>query len=246
MEGNLETIIIDDDRIATEQLLAEINKYKQLGFAGNAYSGSEGRALILNSHPDLIFLDVEMPDCTGFEFLRSIKGLLKPQCHVIFYTAYNKYMIDALREKAFDFLLKPLDAQEVLKVISRVLAEFPQEVAENKDRNETMILNTVLGELVVAKPDEISFFTYDEARRCWTAFLVTGSSYVLRRSTKSDKILAYSDSFMQVEKAHIINKNHLASISKGFCIMQPPFDQVDNIAISNSKLIELRNSFPNL
>lgn len=244
MENVLNVIIVDDDHVATEQLIVEISKYKRLKYVGNAYSGLDGRTLIMNTNPDLIFLDVEMPDCIGFDFFRSVKGLLKSNCHVVFYTAYDKYMINALREKAFDFLLKPLDPVEVCNVVSRVLEEYSFEGI--KDESDSIILNTVLGEIIVVKPDDISFFTYDEKRRCWSVVLSNGIAYVLRRTTKSDKIISFSTSFMQVDKSHIINKRKLSSIKNGHCVMQPPLDEIDDIFISNSKLSELRSAFPNL
>lgn len=244
MENILNAIIIDDDHVATEQLRSELSKYQRLRLVGNASSGSEGRLLIMNSTPDVIFLDVEMPDCVGFDFLRSVRGLLKSNCHVIFYTAYDKYMINALREKAFDFLLKPIDPEEVCKVMSRILEDENSEIF--KEDGNSIILNTVLGEIIVVKPDDISFFTYDEKRRCWSVTLTSDTSYVLRRSTKSDKILSFSSIFMQVDKSHIINKTKLSSVVNGHCLMQAPLDYVDDILISNSKLTELRSTFPNL
>ena len=245
MERMLTTIIIDDDHIATEQLKKEVCRYSRLHFLGSVCDGAMGRRLIVNNNPDIVFLDVELPDCTGFEFFRSVKGILKPNCHVVFYTAYNKYMIEALREKAFDFLLKPLDPQDFSKVVSRVLSDYSDEVVSDNN-NDSIILNSVIGDIIVVKIDDISYFSYDESRRCWTSVLCDGKSYVLRRTTKSDKILSYSNAFFQVGKPHIINKHKLAQVKDGHCIMQAPLDHVHNIMISNAKLNELRNSFTNL
>jgi len=137
----LKTIIIDDDKIATEQLKTELAKYSMLDICGNAYTGTEGRILLLETNPDLIFLDVELPDCMGFDFLHSVKNLLKKDCHVVFYTAYNKYLIKALREKAFDYLLKPINQDELSIVLGRVLDESyaKPETVEPKIENEQVI-----------------------------------------------------------------------------------------------------------
>ena len=181
----LKTIIIDDDKIATEQLKTELAKYSMLDICGNAYTGTEGRILLLETNPDLIFLDVELPDCMGFDFLHSVKNLLKKDCHVVFYTAYNKYLIKALREKAFDYLLKPINQDELSIVLGRVLDESyaKPETVEPKIENEQVMLNTAKGETLMLSPDDISFFAYEDKQRYWIAFLGNGKKYALKRST---------------------------------------------------------------
>ena len=215
---------------------------------GNAYTGTEGRILLLDINPDLIFLDVELPDYMGFDFLHSVRNLLKKDCHVVFYTAYNKYLIKALREKAFDYLLKPINQDELSLVLGRVLDESyaKQENVESRTESEQVMLNTAKGETLMLSPNEISFFTYEDKSRYWIAFLSNGKKYALKRSTKSDKLLSFSDTFMRPFKSHIINIRLLAFIKDGHCVMKPPHEMVDDIKISNDKLIELRKIYPNI
>jgi len=248
MENNLNTIIIDDDRIATEQLKSELSKYFMLNICGNAFTGAEGRNLILKTSPDLIFLDVELPDCMGFEFLHSIKGLLKKGCRVIFFTAYNKYLIKALREKAFDYLLKPIDSKELSISIGRVLEELNTVTQERKNHSEdiSVILNTAKGDLLVIKSNSISHFSYEDKHRYWIAFLCNGEKYTLKRTTKSDKLLSFSSTFKMTDKSHIINLNALNLIKDGICIMKPPFENIMDITISKTKLQDLRKTYPNI
>ena len=248
MKSLLKTIIIDDDKLATEQLKTELAKCSMLNICGNAYTGAEGRILLLDFNPDLIFLDVELPDCMGFDFLHSVRSLLKKECHVVFFTAYNKYLIKALREKAFDYLLKPIDQKELSIVLGRVLDESyaKQEDVEPRTKSEQVMLNTAKGETLMLSPNEISFFAYNEKSRYWTAFLSNGKKYALKRSTKGDKLLCFSDSFMMPYTSHIINIRLLAYIKDGHCIMKPPFETVDDIKISNAKLIDLRKIYPNI
>ena len=244
----LKTIIIDDDKIATEQLKTELAKCSMLNICGNAYTGTEGRILLLDINPDLIFLDVELPDYMGFDFLHSVRNLLKKDYHVVFYTAYNKYLIKALREKAFDYLLKPINQDELSLVLGRVLDESyaKQENVESRTESEQVMLNTAKGETLMLSPNEISFFTYEDKSRYWIAFLSNGKKYALKRSTKSDKLLSFSDTFMRPFKSHIINIRLLAFIKDGHCVMKPPHEMVDDIKISNDKLIELRKIYPNI
>ncbi len=248
MKYLLKTIIIDDDKLATEQLKTELAKCSMLNICGNAYTGAEGRILLLDFNPDLIFLDVELPDCMGFDFLHSVRNLLRKDCHVVFYTAYNKYLIKALREKAFDYLLKPINQDELSFVLGRVLDESyaKQENVESRTESEQVMLNTAKGEMLMLSSNEISFFTYEDKSRYWIAFLSNGKKYVLKRSTKSDKLLSFSDTFIRPFKSHIINIRLLAFIKDGHCVMKPPYEMVDDIKISNDKLIELRKIYPNI
>lgn len=249
MKSLLNTIIIDDDLVATEQLKSELVRYSMLNICGNAYSGADGRNLLLEVNPDLIFLDVELPDCMGFEWLHSMRNLLKKECNVIFFTAYNKYIINALREKAFDFLLKPIDQNELSIVLGRVLNEKgdKSEKKISQKENIQIILNTAKGDMLMITTNDISFFAYEENSRYWIAFLCNGEKYALKRSTKSDNILSFSDNFKMTDKSHIINIHSLVLINDGHCIMKPPFDGVENnITISKTKLLELRKQYPSI
>lgn len=248
MESFLKTIIIDDDIIAIKQLKAELSKYPMINICGNAYTATEGRNLLLDINPDLIFLDVELPDGLGFDFLHSVRCLLKNECHVIFFTAYNKYMIKALREKAFDYLLKPIDTNELSIVIGRVLEEY--HIKKQKDsperNNLPIVLNTAKGDVLIINPDDISYFSYEEESRYWIVFLCNGKKYALKRTTKSDKLLGFSDEFKMPDKSHIINLHFLAAIKDGHCIMKTPYEDIREITISKTKLQKLQKNYPSI
>jgi two-component SAPR family response regulator len=248
MNAPLNTIIIDDDIIATKQLKEELSKYPMLNICGNVCSGEDGRNMLLDVNPDLIFLDVELPDCLGFDFLHSVKPLLKDECHVIFFTAYNKYMIKALREKAFDYLLKPIDTRELSIVIGRVLEEgnIKKQKSPSEKNNVPVILNTAKGDVLVINSDDISFFSYDEKSRYWIAFLSNGEKYALKRATKSEKLLSFSNVFEMTDKSHIINIQSLSAIKDGLCIMKTPFDAIRDITISKTKLQQLKKNYPSI
>ena len=80
--------------------------------------------------PDLLFLDVEMPDMTGLELLQEIRDYVSWNMRVVFYTAYDKYMIQAIREAAFDYLLKPFDERDLKEILTR----FTQQVETTGQR----------------------------------------------------------------------------------------------------------------
>ena len=103
------TIIVDDDEVSVESLRFELAKDPRFALEGVARNGNQGKKLIARVQPDLLFLDVELPDTTGMQLLQEMHDSLTWDLRVVFYTAYDKYMIEAIRQSAFDYLLKPLD-----------------------------------------------------------------------------------------------------------------------------------------
>ena len=90
---------------------------------GTARNGKQGKKLIAKVQPDLLFLDVELPDMTGMELLQEIRDSVSWNMRIVFYTAYDKYMIQAIREAAFDYLLKPFEEQELRDILARFVEQ---------------------------------------------------------------------------------------------------------------------------
>ena len=99
-------VIVDDDDVSLENLSFELGKDDRFSVDGIAHNGKQGRKIITKIQPELLFLDVEMPDMTGMELLQEIRDSISWNMRVVFYTAYDKYMIQAIRESAFDYLAK--------------------------------------------------------------------------------------------------------------------------------------------
>ena len=123
-------VIVDDDDVALENLSFELWKDARFYLEGTARNGRKGKKLIMKVQPDLLFLDVEMPDMTGLELLQEIRDYVSWNMRVVFYTAYDKYMIQAIREAAFDYLLKPFDEQDLKEILTR----FTQQVETTGQR----------------------------------------------------------------------------------------------------------------
>lgn len=123
----MNAIIVDDTQAAIDNLVDKLQKYPDVSVVATAGTGEEGLDMIMRHKPDLLFLDVELPDMTGIEFLSQFNDLAEWPCHVVIYTAYTDYMLPAFRNKAFDFLLKPVDDKELDTVISRFYEERDSE-----------------------------------------------------------------------------------------------------------------------
>lgn len=234
MEDLFKVVIIDDEPVAIKSLVGYLENYRRFKIEGEAYNAENGIKIVKKIMPDLLFLDVELPDMYGMELLSSIKNDITWNMRVVFYTAYNKYMINALRNYAFDFLLKPVDAKELDIVISRfildrekggllpdkTLAPIPQTVIP-------FMVVTPTGDLRMLKITEIGYFRYMSNRKIWEAVLVSGESIALKRNTSAEFLCSFDDSFVQVHQSYIINMNFLVMLQDNHCIMYPPFDNCE-------------------
>jgi len=112
----LKTILIDDERLAREELKLLLNKYDEIDIIDEAKNGEEGISKIKELKPDLIFLDISMPGINGFEMLKKLDEIPK----VIFVTAYDEYAIKAFEVNALDYILKPVDPIRLSEAIQKL------------------------------------------------------------------------------------------------------------------------------
>lgn len=227
-------LIIDDEPSAVELLVSHLKQYPDFIVEGMALNASTGIKLIESVKPDLLFLDVEMPDMYGMELLLKVRDNIDWDMRVVFHTAYNKYMIDALRSSAFDFLLKPVDPQELDNVIKRFVSEFSSSKGtfSSKDavKNHTDIpfmITTPTGDLRMIKVSEIGFFRYVSTRKIWEAVLSGGEALPLKRNTSAEFLCGFDNVFVQVHQSYIVNLNYLVMLQDNHCVMYPPFDEYD-------------------
>jgi len=113
----IKTLIIDDERLARARVARLLKDYDQFEVVGEAASGTDGIHM-MHANPDLIFLDIEMPDMTGFEMLEKLEN----SPFIVFCTAYSQYALDAFDADAIDYLLKPYDEQRFRKTLEKVAA----------------------------------------------------------------------------------------------------------------------------
>jgi two-component system LytT family response regulator len=110
------TLIIDDERLAREELKLLLKDYHEIDIIGEAKNGEEGIALIKEHTPDLLFLDVSMPGMNGFEMIRRLEEIPR----VIFVTAYDEYAINAFEVNALDYILKPVDPDRLKDAVQKL------------------------------------------------------------------------------------------------------------------------------
>ena len=222
------TVIIDDEESAVDNLCLALKPYGQIVVEGVAHNGAAGLKLLEKVRPDLVFQDVELPDMLGMELVTRARRKLGSNMDVVFYTAYNKYMIDAFRAYAFDFLLKPVDSQE-LELVIRRLEEREKEARTLQQASlpageKPFMMITPTGDLRFLHASEIGFFRYLSDRKLWEVALSDGTFLPLKRNTTAEQLCIYDKAFVQIHQSYIVNMNYLVMVQDNRCIMYPPFD----------------------
>lgn len=129
--------IVDDERLARRELTNQLRAFAEVEIVGEASNGEEAVELITNSNPDLVFLDIQMPDMTGFEVLEQLDDV--PQ--VIFVTAFDEYALRAFEVNALDYLLKPVEEERLEESIEKVKPRLKKLAAANDASSNTERLN---------------------------------------------------------------------------------------------------------
>ena len=219
--------IVDDDEVSLENLSFELRKDNRFSVSGTARNGKQGKKLITKVQPDLLFLDVEMPDMTGLELLQEMRDSIAWNMRVVFYTAYDKYMIQAIREAAFDYLLKPFEELDLREILA----------------GQTFIVFTPTNDMRALRPAEIGFFRYCSDRKQWEVILNNQPPLTLRRGMTAEQIVQYSSGFVQIHQSYIINIDYLMLIKDNNCVLYPPFDKVTELIVSKKYKKKLQDRF---
>lgn len=243
----MKVLIIDDNKpagLALADLLE--NKY---GFEvmGCALCGLDGLAMVSKYQPDVIFLDVQLPDVNGLDFLDKLSEFSSGNCRVVMFTAYDKYVLTAFRKRAFDVLLKPIDPQELDVIVNRLLKEEKMETPAEEKVAQTMLngkllfyTNTIDFKLV--DKDDVCLFQYEHDLRCWEVVVADAPKPIrLKRNVKSVDLLKLDDHFLQVNQKFIVNVDYLMEVVDGICHFYPPFDKLDYVKVGRffrKKLID--------
>lgn len=246
MEQVFRTIIVDDEESAIDNLCFELRRYAYVSVEGTARTGLTGLKLIEKVKPDLLFLDVELPDMSGMDVVSRMRDRISWDMRMVFYTAYNKYVIDALRNSAFDFLQKPVDSDELQLIMSRLCGQGNK---GDVGKLETMfserpfMLVTPTGDLRFVHASEIGFFRYLSNRKLWEVALADGTFLPLRRNTTAEQLCAYDSVFIQIHQSFIINMHYLIMVQDNRCVMYPPFNAVEDLVVSKKYKKKMQERF---
>lgn len=213
-------IIIDDEKRTRDLIAKMINSF---GLDVEAFPLGEnvqsGIAAIEEHHPDIVFMDIQMPDGTGFDILRSLND---KNFEVIFITAHEEFAIKAIKFSALDYILKPIDPVELKSSLERALASINSKKDESQfdalannmqpHQKRRLVLKTQESVHVIDLEDIIRC----EADRNYTSFFLSGNKKILVSKTlKEYETLLSGYNFLRVQQSHLINLNYVDRYDKG-------------------------------
>lgn len=215
----LTTIIIDDEPRARETIKNMLMLYcPQLDVLGEAASVASGVELIKKIQPEVVFLDIQMPDGSGFDLLKQLETI---DFSLVFVTAFDEYAIKAFKFSAVDYLLKPIDPDELIKSIERIkihrkndsidLEMILHNLRDLKKENKKLVLKTAESIYVVGVTDIISC----ESSGNYTYFYFTNEKSILVSHTlKEYEEMLKEFSFLRVHQSHLVNLEHIKRYDK--------------------------------
>jgi two-component system LytT family response regulator len=219
----INTVIIDDEKRGISSLKSLLKDYcPDVNLLGEANSVESGLNLIHKSKPSLVFLDIEMPDGTGFDLLEQLP---EKNFHVIFTTAHDHYALRAIKFSALDYLLKPIGITELKAAIEKVKSKSSDDAmhdnialliknlsADVGKTPEKIALPTGDGHIFISIQDIIRF----EAEGNYTyVFLTNGEKITVSRTLKQFENFIDENNFARIHHSHFINIHHVKHYVKG-------------------------------
>jgi two-component system LytT family response regulator len=244
---SIKAIIIEDEIEDLDLMQNLLKSYPKIEIVATARDIENGVAAISVHKPDLIFLDINLYGRTSFEILDIIKNFnLNPK--IIFTTAFDNYMNKAFKYSAFDYLLKPIDRQELKKTIKRYITnseqtDFKESYQRFNNVKKKLIFNTTEGfELI--NPENIVYLATIKNQSYTEFFMFDGSSIIVTKSIGEIEPLLPKKYFYKIHRSYILNLSFVKKVNRirGKCYLQNN-DKDYVIPISREKSKVLKDKF---
>jgi two-component system LytT family response regulator len=229
---NIRTLIVDDEPLARRNLRLLLQNDSEIEIVGEAANGREALALIHKHSPDLVFLDIQMPELDGFGVLENLEAAQLPA--IVFVTAFDQYALKAFEFHALDYLLKPFDDARFEKALSRAKLQVGQR--ELKDLSERLVallggreaklpespraapyvsrlLIKSAGRVFFLKTDEID---YVRAEDYYVKLHVGRKGHLLRETMNEMEAKLDPEKFLRIHRSTIVNIERIRELQPHF------------------------------
>ena len=235
----LTAVLVDDEPLALDLLTAMLEDYPNVDILAKCSNGYEAVEAVLNHTPDILFLDIEMPEMSGFDVIRAIQGDIMPK--VIFTTAYSEYAVEAFKVQALNYLLKPLDDDKVRDSLARATEALGRSEFESKSKmlsvihdisgSQSVITQKSNSSLIVKDTDKVSFL--DKAHLKWVeadgdyvCIHMKDKTHLIRATLKSIEAQLSDVNFQRIHRSTIVNLDKVKEIR--------PFEKGAAIVVMNT------------
>jgi two-component system, LytTR family, response regulator len=235
MLPRLKTIIIDDERLSLDLIRNMLNEHcPEIDIVGEADNLGAGLELCKKMNPDVVLLDIEISGDTGFDLLVSLP---KRAFHTVFITAHSKYAIQAIKSRVDDYILKPVDKDELVETVNRLVKKQAAKVKERADFAQYNEQRLIFPHYNGFKMTSLKNIIRLEASDNYTLIHTTTEKIVVSKTLKEFEKTIVNDWFIRIHKSHIININHLKeyiSDDGHFALMADGF----KASVSKSRQVE--------
>ena len=213
----MKAIIVDDERLARNELKRLLENFPSIEVIGEAANTDEASQLIEELQPDVVFLDIQMPGKTGFEWLEEWDGFLP---EIIFTTAFDEYALKAFEVNALDYLLKPIELARLSESIQKLESRFQRPSRTEKSATT----NHVLGgndQIFVKDGEKCWFVRLDRVRLCesmgnYVRLFFDDQKPLVLKSLNSLEERLDPKLFFRCNRKHIVNLNFIEKIEPWF------------------------------
>jgi two-component system, LytTR family, response regulator len=225
----IKSVIIDDEKNALDVLSMQLKNYcPDVEVIKQCQGGEEGVKAIKEYAPDLVFLDIEMPKVNGFDVLEMTKFI---NYKVIFTTAYDQFAIKAFKYSAIDYLLKPIDIEELRMAVNKVKSDNTAnlETKVNLLYQQMGLNHSKQTKIALPIGEAYEMINFTDIIRCesdsnyTTIFIVDGRKVTLSKTLKDVEDSFGNTSFFRVHNSHLINTQFVSKFYKtdgGYVVMQ--------------------------
>ena len=230
----MRAVIIDDERLARQELKSLIEECSDtIKVVGEASNGLEGIEAVKKLAPDIIFLDIQMPEMDGFEMLKHLEEIPI----VIFTSAYDDYALEAFRANALDYLLKPIDPAQLINTLQKVEKDVENEFySDVTDLREGRRLT--IGDNIFIKEGEKCFFpnlrdiSHFESHGNYVKVFFGENKPMILRSLNALEERLSSEDFFRANRKYLINIHTIVQIENWF-------NGGLKVTLNNNKVVEI-------
>jgi len=239
------TLIVDDEELARERLRQLLSDQAEIELVGECADGREAVAAIKDKSPDLVFLDIQMPELDGFAVLEAVN--VEPMPVIVFVTAYDKFALRAFEVHAVDYLLKPFDRERFESALRRALDQVRHREDATRSEAQAKMLTEIQasakpierlaiksgGRIVVVKSADIAWI---ESAHNYVEIHDDKQSHLLRESISSIETRLSPDKFVRISRSVIVNVERVKEL-------EPLFGGEYTVTLQNGQRLTLSRRY---